>query len=69
MKISTEQQLRRELKKRRQKMGLKQAQLARIAGVNQSHISRIESLDLNFQISTLFKVLDAMNMKIVLEDS
>ena len=52
----------RALIKRRNELSLSQAQLASIIGMQQPAISRLENGANNATISTLFKVIDALNL-------
>ncbi|MDD1679165.1 MAG: CBS domain-containing protein [Methanomicrobiales archaeon] len=49
-----------ELKRKRESLGLKQADVARLAGVSQSMIARIESGTVDPRVSTLRKVIDVL---------
>jgi predicted transcriptional regulator len=49
-----------ELKKKRESLGLKQADVARKAGISQSMIARIESGTVDPRVSTLRKVIDVL---------
>lgn len=57
----------RALIKRRNKLGISQAELARIIGTQQPAISRLEKGDNNATLSTLFKVADALDLEISLK--
>jgi DNA-binding XRE family transcriptional regulator len=52
----------RALIKRRNELSLSQAKLASIIGMQQPAISRLENGANNATISTLFKVIDALNL-------
>lgn len=55
----------RALKQFRQEAKLSQADLAKMVGVNQSLISRLERQDCDgYSISTLFRIFDKMNLDI-----
>jgi predicted XRE-type DNA-binding protein len=49
---------------RRNEMSLSQRKLARLVGMQQPAISRLERGDNNITIGTLFRVTDALNLKI-----
>jgi predicted transcriptional regulator len=49
-----------ELKRKRESLGLKQADIARLAGISQSMIARIESGTVDPRVSTLRKVVDVL---------
>jgi predicted transcriptional regulator len=49
-----------EIKRKRESLGLKQADIARLAGVSQSMIARIETGTVDPRISTLRKVIDVL---------
>jgi predicted transcriptional regulator len=49
-----------ELKRKRESLGLKQADIARMAGISQSMIARIESGTVDPRVSTLRKVIDVL---------
>ncbi len=49
-----------ELKRKRESLGLKQAEVARLAGISQSMIARIESGSVDPRISTLRKVIEVL---------
>ncbi|MGQ4833263.1 MAG: CBS domain-containing protein [Candidatus Asgardarchaeia archaeon] len=55
----------KELKKMRKKAGLTQSELARLAGVSQSMIARIESGTVDPRLSTLKKIVNALSSVIV----
>ncbi len=57
----------RALIKRRNELGISQAELARIIGTQQPAISRLEKGDNNSTLSTLFKVADALDLEISLK--
>jgi DNA-binding XRE family transcriptional regulator len=57
----------RALIKRRNKLGISQAELARIIGTQQPAISRLENGDNNATLNTLFKVADALDLDIFLK--
>lgn len=54
----------RTLIERRNELRMSQAQLARTVGVHQPAICRLERGDGNMTLSTLFKVANALNMKL-----
>jgi HTH-type transcriptional regulator/antitoxin HipB len=54
------------LKKTRKKRGMKQEDLANKTGLSQQTISALESGHINFSFTTLFKVLNALGVEIVL---
>ena len=57
----------RALKQFRKDADLSQADLARMVGVNQSLISRVERMDCgNYSISTIFRILYKMNLDLEL---
>ena len=58
----------RSLIERRSKLGISQAELARIIGTRQPAISRLEKGDYNTTLSTLFKVADALDLEVSLRD-
>ncbi len=49
-----------ELKKKRESLGLKQTDVARLAGISQSMVARIESGTVDPRVSTLRKVIDVL---------
>ena len=55
----------RELKKMRKKAGLTQAELAKLAGLSQSMIARIESGTVDPRLSTLKKIMNALSAVII----
>jgi predicted transcriptional regulator len=57
----------RSLIERRSKMGISQAELAKIIGTKQPAISRLEKGDYNTTLSTFFKVADALELDISLK--
>src|SRR3972149_10892164 len=57
----------RSLIERRSKLGISQAELARIIGTKQPAISRLEKGDYNTTLSTLFKVADALDLDVSLK--
>lgn len=50
-----------ELKQRRERLGLKQVDVARLAGLSQSMVARIESGTVDPRVSTLNKVISVLN--------
>jgi predicted transcriptional regulator len=57
----------RSLIERRSKMGISQAELAKIIGTKQPAISRLEKGDYNTTLSTFFKVADALELDVSLK--
>lgn len=55
------------VKSHRQKAGLTQVELARLAGVGKASIWDIEHAKQTVQIDTLLKVLDALNIRVHLD--
>jgi len=56
-----------QIKEYRRKSGLTQADLAKKAGLSQQSISFVEQGYVNLSIRTLKKIVDALNLKLVLE--
>ena len=56
-----------QIKDARQKGGLTQIELAKKTGLSQQSISFVEQGYVNISLSTLKKIIDALNLKIVLE--
>jgi predicted transcriptional regulator len=52
---------------RRNEMSISQRKLARLTGMKQPAICRLERGDRNITIDTLFRVTDALNLKIACE--
>ena len=65
-KIEFEAELIGKLIEAREVNGFTQAQLAEVAGLQQSAIARLESLKATPQIDTLFKVLTPMGYKLAI---
>jgi predicted transcriptional regulator len=57
------------LVKRRKELGLTQKEVAKRMQVTQSHISDMESGELEFTVPTLFRYLDALDMQLSLIDA
>ena len=57
----------RSLIARRSKLGISQAELARIIGTKQPAISRLEKGDYNTTLSTFFKVAEALDLDVSLK--
>ena len=53
-----------EISMRRQELGLTQEQFAEKMGVSQSMVSRWESGDVNYQLSTLVKIAAALDLEV-----
>ena len=49
-----------ELREKRIRMGLKQADVARMAGISQSMVARIESGSVDPRVSTLTKIVEVL---------
>lgn len=65
MAYSTEQ-MARELKEARERKGLSQRALSQLAGVPQSHISRIEGGAVDLRLSSLVEIARALDLEVML---
>jgi len=62
----TPKQMGEALRRRRRHLGLQQKALGEVAGLRQATISRLEAGEAGLRLSTLFEVLTALEMELVI---
>jgi transcriptional regulator with XRE-family HTH domain len=66
-KLNASESLVRQLQALRRAKGMSQAELGTLVGIPQSYISRLESRDVDLQLSTLIEIARALEMEVVLK--
>lgn len=66
-KPNASESLIRQLQALRRAKGMSQAELGALVGIPQSYISRLESRDVDLQLSTLIEIARALDMEVVLK--
>ena len=66
-KLNASESLIRQLQALRRAKGMSQAELGALVGIPQSYISRLESRDVDLQLSTLIEIARALDMEVVLK--
>ena len=66
--IANSESLGVQFRKYRKQQGLSQRRVSQLSGVAQDKISKFENGNRNIRISTLFRLLDVLNLRLVVID-